>query len=87
MSRNVADKDKNEVASDFFNTATGKFFIMQRDGIDEYDGYYAAFGTVIDGMDIIDRICEQIAADEGGNLTEGEEPVIKSVTIKRSYNK
>ena len=37
------------------NTAGSQFFIMHKDG--EYlDGQYAAFGKVVKGMDVIDRI-------------------------------
>lgn len=38
-----------------YNTAGSQFFIMHADS-DFLDGDYAAFGKVIDGMDVVDRI-------------------------------
>ena len=37
------------------NSAGSQFFIMHRDG-DFLDGQYAAFGEVVEGIDIVDRI-------------------------------
>ncbi len=37
------------------NSASSQFFIMHEDG-KFLDGQYAAFGRVIDGMDVVDRI-------------------------------
>ena len=38
-----------------FDSAGSQFFIMHRDG-DFLDGHYAAFGEVVEGIDIVDRI-------------------------------
>lgn len=38
-----------------FDSAGSQFFIMHRDG-DFLDGQYAAFGEVVEGIDIVDRI-------------------------------
>ncbi len=40
------------------NSAGSQFFIMHRDA-PHLDGEYAAFGMVIDGMDIVDRIAAE----------------------------
>ena len=40
-----------------YNSAGSQFFIMHEDA-DYLDGQYAAFGCVIDGMDVIDEIAE-----------------------------
>ena len=40
-----------------FNTASSQFFIMHADA-PHLDGYYAAFGYVIEGMDVVDAIVE-----------------------------
>ncbi len=37
------------------NSAGSQFFIMHKDG-EFLDGQYAAFGHVVDGMDVVDRI-------------------------------
>lgn len=57
------------------DSASSQFFIMHQDNTG-LDGKYAAFGTVTDGMDVVDAICE--AASNG---TLSENPVITSVTI------
>ena len=40
-----------------YDTAGSQFFIIHRDAF-HLDGEYAAFGRVIDGMDVVDRIAE-----------------------------
>ena len=37
------------------NSAGSQFFIMHKDA-DYLDGQYAAFGKVVNGMDVVDRI-------------------------------
>lgn len=41
----------------FPNSASSQFFIMHKDA-PHLDGQYAAFGKVIEGMDVVDRIAE-----------------------------
>ena len=59
------------------NSAGSQFFIMHADA-PHLDGQYAAFGQVIDGMDVIDKIAEE-------NVDYNDKPlrdqVIKSVTV------
>lgn len=59
------------------NSAGSQFFIMHADA-PHLDGQYAAFGQVIDGMDVIDKIAEV-------NVDYNDKPlrdqVIKTVTI------
>ncbi len=48
-----------------------------------YDGEYACFGYVTEGMDIVDAICA--AADpnaENGVIEAEDQPVITSITIR-----
>ena len=40
------------------NSAGSQFFIMHKDA-PHLDGQYAAFGCVMDGMDVVDRIVNQ----------------------------
>jgi peptidyl-prolyl cis-trans isomerase B (cyclophilin B) len=48
------------------------------------DGQYAAFGHVISGMEIVDAICESAKpTDSNGTIKADEQPVIKSITIKK----
>lgn len=59
------------------NSAGSQFFIMHADA-PHLDGQYAAFGQIIDGMDVIDKIAEV-------NVDYNDKPlrdqVIKSVTV------
>ena len=59
------------------NSAGSQFFIMHADA-PHLDGQYAAFGQVIDGMDVIDNIAEV-------NVDYNDKPlrdqVIKTVTV------
>ena len=42
-----------------FGTNPSKFFIMtSSDYTDKFDGYYAAFGKVTSGLDILEEICK-----------------------------
>lgn len=68
-----------------YNSAESQFFIMTGDNA-TLNGYYAAFGKVIEGMEVLDKLneTEVTTADE----TEGAEaskpvnpPVIKSVRV------
>lgn len=71
-------------ASDY-DSATSKFFIIQYDQ-PSYDGKYAAFGVVYEGMDIVDEICNNAkASDNKGTIPQDAQPKILSVTIKRTH--
>ena len=69
---------------DDYDSATSQFFIVQSDSVG-FDGKYAAFGYVIEGMDVVDRICSDASpVDYLGLIEEEEQPVIKSITIKKT---
>lgn len=64
-----------------YNSASSQFFIMQED-FTELDGLYAAFGTVVYGMDHVDTICSNVpVADENGFVLYENQPVISSAVI------
>lgn len=68
----------------YYNTASSQFFIVHQDSPD-LDGSYAAFGRVISGMEIVDKICESAKpTDTNGTIPKEAQPVIKTITIKRS---
>lgn len=74
MARNGIDMD----------SASSQFFIVVKDAT-YLDGDYAAFGYVDEGMDIIDKICEEVeASDDMGTVEKEKQPVITS--IKRIKN-
>ena len=59
------------------NSAGSKFFIMHADA-PHLDGQYAAFGQVIDGMDVIDKIA---AVNVDYNDKPLRDQIIESVTV------
>lgn len=60
-----------------YNSASSQFFIMHADGT-FLDGQYAAFGKVIDGMDVVDGIA---ATKTDMRDRPIEEQVMKTITI------
>ncbi len=60
------------------DSAGSQFFIMHKDA-PHLDGAYAAFGKVIEGMDIVDRIAET-ATDYSDRPVE--EQIMETVTVE-----
>lgn len=68
-------------ASNDYDSATSQFFIVQEDATG-LDGYYAGFGKVVSGMDIVDAICDDVMVeDDNGTVLAENQPVITSITI------
>ncbi len=59
------------------DSASSQFFIVQKDST-YLDGQYAAFGKVIEGMDVVDEIAS-VATDR--NARPLEDVVIKSIRV------
>lgn len=59
------------------NSAGSQFFIMTGDA-PHLDGQYAAFGKVISGMDVIDKVG---VVKTGANDKPSEDVIIKSITV------
>lgn len=66
--------------SNDYNSASSQFFIVQEDST-YLDGAYAAFGKVIDGMEIVDEIAENTKTGEDGAVEKEDQPVIESIQI------
>lgn len=68
-----------------YDTGSSQFFIVCGD-YPSWDGSYAAFGEVTDGMDVVDAIAnrEIHTADEMGFLPEEYQVVIERVVIKEN---
>ena len=50
--------------------------------MDSLDGKYAAFGRVIEGMEVVDAIAENTPVqDDNGTVAPEDQPVIASITI------
>lgn len=64
-----------------YDSASSQFFIMHAEAY-YLDGQYAAFGHVTDGMDIVDKICEDTPVqDSNGTVKAEDQPVIESIVI------
>lgn len=64
-----------------YNSASSQFFIMQED-TPSLDGQYAAFGKVTDGIEIVDKICEDTQVeDSNGTVLKENQPVIEKITM------
>ncbi len=69
--------------SQLYDSASSQFFIVHEDST-FLDGQYAGFGHVTDGMDIVDKICEETpVTDNNGTVAEGKKPVINTITIEK----
>ena len=64
------------------NSAGSQFFIVHEDST-FLDGQYAGFGSVTEGMDVVNKICEEAEPmDDFGMIPEEKRPVIESITIR-----
>ena len=78
----------NSMINKMYDSQSSAFFILTQDNTG-YDGTYAAFGKVIEGMDVVDKISQtelQKTTDENGEETVSSKPVnvpiIKNVTVE-----
>ena len=64
-----------------YNGGGCQFFIMAQD-YPAFDGQYACFGYVTDGMDIVDDVCTTVPSeDNNGTILPANQPVITKVTV------
>lgn len=63
------------------DSASSQFFICHKDA--KYlDGEYAAFGRVISGMDVVDKIATDAKPiDDNGTILANEQPVIEKIEV------
>lgn len=67
--------------SQAMDSASSQFFIVQSDST-YLDGQYAGFGTVTEGMEIVDQICGAVPVqDSNGTVLAENQPVIESITV------
>ncbi len=65
-----------------YNSASSQFFIVHQDSL-FLDGDYAVFGYVTEGIEIVDKICENAQPIDGDGLIASDaQPVITSITIR-----
>ncbi|MCI8291099.1 MAG: peptidylprolyl isomerase [Clostridia bacterium] len=74
----------NTLLEEMYDSQSSGFFILTEDNT-SYDGTYAAFGKVKEGMDIIDNISKlEVKTGEDGNKTTEivNAPVISDVSVE-----
>ena len=72
------------------NSATSQFFITIDDARSSLDGKYAAFGHVIEGMDVIDAVADALLecpSDSMGFVSDSDAVKIVSAVILNNYEK
>ena len=63
------------------DSASSQFFICVADA-DFLDGSYAAFGTVTEGLEIVQQIAKDARPiDDNGTIPAKDQPVIESITV------
>ena len=64
-----------------YNSASSQFFIVHQDST-FLDGAYAAFGYVTEGIEIVDKICEDTKVeDDNGTVLKENQPIIEKITM------
>ncbi len=64
-----------------YDSASSQFFIMHLDNAG-LDGQYAAFGYVVSGMEVVDKIAAYTpVVDNNGTVLKDYQPVIESIKI------
>ena len=65
------------------DSASSQFFIVQKTA-SHLDGQYAVFGYVYEGMDIVDKICDDVQVeDNNGTVAKENQPVIESMRCQK----
>ena len=78
--RGVVSMARAGDTSSGFDTASTQFFIMQKDNT-SLDHYYAGFGKVTKGIEVVDKIVNSVkSVDENGMIKKDEEmPIIEYI--------
>jgi len=65
-----------------YNSASSQFFIVHEDST-FLDGQYAGFGKVTEGIEIVDKICEDIqVVDNNGTVLKRNQPIIEKIIME-----
>lgn len=84
MMQMLGDYDSviSNIVDRMYDSATSGFFILTETDT-SYNGLYAGFGRVIEGMDIVDQISNlETTQNEDGENVPNSQPVIKNVTVE-----
>ena len=82
--------DYDSATSQFFICSADLSGIIAEDELPAYDGNYAAFGYIVDGLSVIDEITADFAqyGDERGVISDkSNQPVIKYIKMLKSWEK
>lgn len=64
-----------------YNSASSQFFIVHKDS-KFLDGQYAGFGKVTKGIEVVDKICEDIQVeDNNGTVLPENQPIIEKIKM------
>ena len=67
--------------SNAYNSASSQFFIVHEDST-FLDKQYAGFGKVTSGIEIVDKICEDIQVeDDNGTVLKENQPIIEKIEM------
>lgn len=67
--------------SSSYDSASSQFFIVHEDST-FLDGQYAGFGKVIEGIEVVDKICANIQVeDNNGTVSKKNQPIIEKITM------
>ena len=82
MARSDYTSYSSTLATESYNSGSSQFFIMTSNDHTNLSGYYAGFGKVIEGMDVVKEIAnvECKAAESSGNSEEGADTSEKEVS-------
>lgn len=72
MARSDYSQTDSSLIDEGYNSAGSQFFIMTEDNT-SLDGLYAAFGKVIEGMDVVEKIANVEVTYRSSELENGEE--------------
>ena len=65
-----------------YNSASSQFFIVHEDS-EFLDKQYAGFGVVTEGMEVVDKICENTEVeDDNGTVLKQNQPIIEKITME-----
>lgn len=66
-----------------YDSASSQFFIVHKDS-PHLNGKYAAFGKVIEGIEVVDKVCQTAEPiDNNGSIAKADQPVINTITIEK----
>lgn len=75
-----ADYTSYGFAKEGYNSASSQFFIMHAD-YDALNKFYAPFGEVVEGIEVVDKIADVQIDPSGQGDRPVNPPVIKSITV------